>query len=92
MTLSIAAYFSYFLVSRGTVTAAWFLVLTAPAAIYFFRWFMLAWTNGEKADHGHSMRLCIIASTGLNVFGPWGFISAKRIIIWKEDYEGTGSV
>ena len=69
MAASVAVYFSYFLLSRGAMIAAWFLASTAPAAIYFLRWFILAWKDGAKADYCRAMRMCILASTGLNVFG-----------------------
>jgi 4-hydroxybenzoate polyprenyltransferase len=69
MTASSIVLSAFFLLFRGPAFAAWFLALTAPAAIYFFRWFALDWTDEAKADYTHTMRLCIIASTGINVFG-----------------------
>jgi hypothetical protein len=61
--------FSCFLLSRGWASDAWFLIATAAAAIYFIRWLAHAWNDESRADNTHVMRLCMLASSGLTVFG-----------------------
>jgi 4-hydroxybenzoate polyprenyltransferase len=53
----------------GGGAAALFLGLLVPAIYYFGRWFFACRRHVAAADFGHCMRLNILASTALNLFG-----------------------
>jgi 1,4-dihydroxy-2-naphthoate octaprenyltransferase len=77
MGSSVAAFFAFFLLNRGAAIAIGFLTATASAAIYFFHWAMKAARDRSTVDYDHTTRLCIIASTGINLFGLAVLVLAK---------------
>jgi 1,4-dihydroxy-2-naphthoate octaprenyltransferase len=48
-----------------------FLLMMAPAGIYFIRWSLLVYADPTRADYNHTMRLSLLASTALNVSNGW---------------------
>jgi 4-hydroxybenzoate polyprenyltransferase len=50
-----------------------FLGLLTPAVYYFGKWFFTCRRRPEYADFDHCMRMNILASTGLNLFGAVAF-------------------
>jgi 4-hydroxybenzoate polyprenyltransferase len=53
----------------GIFFASLFLGLLAPAVYYFGRWFYACRKDPAHADFDHCMRMNLLASTGVNIFG-----------------------
>jgi 4-hydroxybenzoate polyprenyltransferase len=55
-----------------------FLGLLIPAVYYFGRWFFACRRHPEQADFDHCMRMNILASTGVNLFGITAFFLLNK--------------
>lgn len=55
----------------GAEYALLFLIVNIPAVVYFFRWFVMTMKDETKADYRHTMRLCFLSATGINIFALW---------------------
>jgi 4-hydroxybenzoate polyprenyltransferase len=48
---------------------AWlFLVIIIPAGLYFVYWFILIMKDETRADYKHTMRMCFLSASSVNIF------------------------
>ena len=69
--------FIFFFFMLGAPAAVLFCAATMPAVLYFSMWFYHARHNESNVDFDHAMRMCVIASTGLNLFGPAALVLGR---------------
>ena len=68
LSISIIGILYYLCISFGQGVAISFATTVIPIVIYFAYWFSLIVKDETKADYEHTMRMCLLASTLLNLF------------------------
>jgi 4-hydroxybenzoate polyprenyltransferase len=81
---AIGGFFVYFLRHCGPGTASLFALLLVPAVYYFIRWFLACRSDPARADFHGCMRMNLLASTGVNLFGLIVLAAAKLPVVLQQ--------
>lgn len=78
MAAAALIYYAYLHSFVGAGLALGFAASSIPALVYFVHWFLAVAKDEAKADYGRAMRMCVLASTGLNLFSLAALVLAGR--------------
>lgn len=78
MAAAALIYYAYLHRLVGAGSALGFAVSSIPALGYFIYWFLAVAKDEARADYGHAMRMCVLASSGLNLFSLAALILVGR--------------
>lgn len=69
MVAAIAGFFYYFYSNDGIAAGVALICAILPAVLYFVQWFIACRNDPGKADFTRTMRMNVLASSGVNLFG-----------------------
>jgi 1,4-dihydroxy-2-naphthoate octaprenyltransferase len=65
---SVVAFVYYLVFFNGALYARTFFFMLVPAWVYFIYWFIVVFKDEGRADFSHATRMCILSSSGINLF------------------------